>query len=353
VSFGGLPVSLPATDAALVQLTDIAALIDRMEPRMRRRWLGLIDASKDLATLEEIAGLVEVGRIDDALIITNDVAEGFMTSLEQVYASVGLSSAAVLRSQVDTLFDFSTLNARSVATLERERLRLVADFSRDQRAATQTILGDAFERGLAPIEQARALKGSIGLTQKQAQHVVNFRRQLERGTSGAINQALRRQLRDRRFDGTLRAVARGDRILTPAQIDRMVERYGERYVQFRANVIARTETVAAIHAGEQEMWIQAVESGAVRPEDVTSTWRTAADERVRASHNAMNGQKRPLGEPFRSGNGNSLRFPGDPLGPASDTVNCRCVVARQLKRAARNRRAVDPLPTPPRFVEAA
>ncbi len=353
MSFAGLPVSIQVTDAALVQLTDIAALIDRMEPQMRRRWLSLVGASKKLATLEEIGGLIDAGRIDDALIITEGVAEGFITSLEQVYTAVGLSSASVLRSQVDTLFDFSSLNARSVQTLERERLRLVADFSRDQRAATQTLLSDAFERGLAPIEQARALKGSIGLTQKQAQHVVNFRRQLERGTSGAINQALNRQLRDRRFDPTLRAVARGDRILTPAQIDRMVDRYQERYVQFRANVIARTETVAAIHAGEQEMWIQAVESGAVRPEDVTSTWRTAADEKVRASHMAMNGQSQPLGEPFTSGNGNSLRFPGDPLGPASDTVNCRCVVARQLKRAARNRRAVDPLPTPPRFVEAA
>jgi len=353
VSFGALPVSVTATDAALLQLTDIAALIDRLEPAMRRRWLRLINASKDLATLEEIGVLLEAGRVNEALVVTEGVAEGFASSLEQVYASVGLSAAAVLRDQVDTLFDFSSLNARSIETLQRERLRLVADFTRDQRAATQVLLRDAFDRGLAPIEQARALKGSIGLTRKQAGHVVNFRRQLEQGTAGAINQAMRRQLRDRRFDSTLRAVARGDRILTPAQIDRMVDRYQARYVQFRANVIARTETVAAIHAGEREMWFQAVESGAVQPQDVESTWRTAPDEKRRPSHAAMEGQKRPLGEPFISGNGNHLRFPGDPLGPASDTVNCRCVVARKLKRAARNRRAVQPLPTPPRFVEAA
>ncbi len=353
MSFGGLPVSLPATDAALVQLTDIAALIDRMEPQMRRRWLRLIDASKDLATLEEIAALLEAGRIDDALIVTDGIADGFASSLEQVYSSVGLNSAEVLRSQVDTLFDFSTLNARSVRTLSKERLRLVTDFTQTQGAATRTILSDAFERGLAPIEQARALKGSIGLTQKQSQHVINFRHQLESGNRASINAALRRQLRDKRFDGTLRAVARGDRILTPAQIDRMVDRYREKYIQFRANVIARTETVAAIHAGEREMWIQAVESGAVLPKDVESTWFTAADERVRPSHVFMNGQKRELDETFTSGFGSSLRFPGDPLGPRIDTVNCRCVVARKLKRSARNRRAVDPLPTPPRFVEAA
>lgn len=353
MSFGTEPITLVPTDAALLQLTDTVALINRMEPRMRRRWLRSINASKDLATLEEISALIEAGRIDDALIVTNGIADGFATSIEQVYAASGLSTAAVLRSQVDTLIDFNSLNARSVATLGRERLRLVADFTANQRGATRAILRDAFERGLAPIEQARLFKGSIGLTEKQAQHVINFRRQLEAGNRGAINQALKRQLRDRRFDGTLRAVARGDRILTPEQINRMVKRYEERYIQFRANVIARTETVAAIHAGEREMWIQAIESGAIQPEDLESTWHTASDERVRTSHMAMNGQTQPFGEDFVSGNGNRLRFPGDPLGPASDTVNCRCVVARRLKRRARNRRAVDPLPTPPRFVEAA
>ena len=74
---------------------------------------------------------------------------------------------------------------------------------------------------------------------------------------------------------------------------------------------------------------------------------TAAYERVRVSLVAMNGQSRDLQEPFTSGAGNSLRFPGDPLGPASDTVNWRCVVARTLKRAATTRRALDPLPIAP------
>ena len=38
----------------------------------------------------------------------------------------------------------------------------------------------------------------------------------------------------------------------------------------------------------------------------------------------MGGQLRRRGVPFRSGNGNALRYPGDPQAPASDVIQCRC-----------------------------
>lgn len=54
-------------------------------------------------------------------------------------------------------------------------------------------------------------------------------------------------------------------------------------------------------------------------------WATADDERVRDSHKALDGKKAKAGG-WVTPTGVTLRFPGDPLAPPSETVNCRCWV---------------------------
>lgn len=52
-------------------------------------------------------------------------------------------------------------------------------------------------------------------------------------------------------------------------------------------------------------------------------WVAIADDRTRPTHRAASGQVVTLDEPFTVG-GYPLRYPHDPDGPASETVNCRC-----------------------------
>ena len=321
------------------QLSQLVALLDRAEPRVRRRFLRLIRDSKTLLNLEEVAGLLESGQIREALAVTEDIAPGLANSLDQVYTAAGLSAAETLRSQVDTLFDFNLANQRAVQHLQQTRLRLVREFSREQLFATQDFLQGAFTRGLSPIEQARELQKSIGLTRHQAQIIQNYRRNLEFRSPNALT----RVLRDKRFDGTVRRAIRTNTPLSTAQIDRMVDRYQERWVRFRADTIAKTESLQAVSAGDLELWEQAIDEGVIAREDVINTWRTSKIN-VRSSHQAMEGQKRPVGETFLSGDGNALRFPGDgKTAPASDTVNCHCVVARKIKSGAAALRQQRPL----------
>jgi hypothetical protein len=56
----------------------------------------------------------------------------------------------------------------------------------------------------------------------------------------------------------------------------------------------------------------------------TRVWLTAADSRVRPTHAAASGQEVPVGQPFIVG-GYPLAYPGDPAGPASEVLGCRCV----------------------------
>lgn len=82
----------------------------------------------------------------------------------------------------------------------------------------------------------------------------------------------------------------------------------------RARLIAETETGIAAGFGSQRGLVQ---SGATH-----KRWLSTYDGRVRDSHKAMQGQIKAVEEPFISGAGNRLMYPGD--GPASEAVRCRC-----------------------------
>jgi uncharacterized protein with gpF-like domain len=69
---------------------------------------------------------------------------------------------------------------------------------------------------------------------------------------------------------------------------------------------------------------QAVDTGLIKANVVTMIWHTAEDDRVRDSHDFMDGQEVAMGQPFVSGLGNLLMYPGDPMGPPEDVINCRC-----------------------------
>lgn len=52
-------------------------------------------------------------------------------------------------------------------------------------------------------------------------------------------------------------------------------------------------------------------------------WVSERDDRVRASHEYLDGKKVALGASFQTQNG-PIRYPGDPLAHLSETINCRC-----------------------------
>lgn len=92
------------------------------------------------------------------------------------------------------------------------------------------------------------------------------------------------------------------------------------YSEFRANTIARTETVAAYNGGN---YTGAQALGAHGPAE--KWWLAAEDARTRPSHNEADGQVVKFDQPFIVG-GVPMSRPHDPSAPARETVNCRCVM---------------------------
>lgn len=220
---------------------------------------------------------------------------------------------------------FGVRNPKVEAAARQHQVKLVGEIAEAQMAAIRQALVDHALRGETPESTARAIRESIGLTPAQAKHVAAYRLELQTGHPGA----LRRALRDRRFDRTVEK-ALADKTPLPAEkIDRMVDAYQRRYIAYRAMTIARTETLRAANAGAVAS--AQAQLDAMPDMTVIKRWVATHDDRTRPDHRELDG-KAVLGmdTPFALADGTTIRWPHDPQAPASQTVNCRCSINFEL-----------------------
>lgn len=301
-------------------------LINKYEVRLNREFLVMINSIKDEFVLKEIEQLIISGRLNEAFNTIEAYVNRFAGQINNTFVASGAGTADILSSLV--VLDFDITNVRAVNIMRLNRLEFVREFMEEQRLATRYALMDGISRGLNPRDQARLFRGSIGLTSRQQQAVINYRALLEQNSLEALN----RKLRDARFDRSVLAAIRDGRALTPDQIDRMVGRYQERYVKYRSEVIARTEALSSVHEGKEEMYQQAFDSGVLDPDRCIRRWHATRDARVRDTHWPMSRQERKIGEPFTTGAGVSIMYPGDRNAPAKERIQCRCGTSTVIKR---------------------
>lgn len=89
---------------------------------------------------------------------------------------------------------------------------------------------------------------------------------------------------------------------------------------------ARTATTSAQNGGRMNAYRRAEELGI----GVTKVWIAAMDAHTRSSHRVLDGQKRPLEEPFDSAHGPIMQ-PGDPMADPAEVYNCRCKIRALTK----------------------
>ena len=89
--------------------------------------------------------------------------------------------------------------------------------------------------------------------------------------------------------------------------------------------IERTSATLATAAVAEGVAVGAAEAQRRNGRRLALRWRSRGDSKVRASHRRANGQVQPVGARFQVGT-SMLRWPGDPLGPPDETINCRCVL---------------------------
>jgi hypothetical protein len=350
---------MTASDAVAVFLR----AAEGMDPKIARAFIAAIETIRTRVPAEQIARMIE--RRDFTSL--ENAFSGHFTSTEwQPYgAAIQQAVLAGVKATSDTQGivngaqeDFQIavgLNPRLeqfALTMTSTRIREIDQTTRD---TIRQVLQSGTTAGDDPFAIARRIRGSIGLTRRQEAAVSNYERMLR-----ALDpEALDRKLRDRRSDGTVDRAIRNDKALTEAQVRSLVDRYRDRYIKYRANVIARTESIRAVQGAQWELFQDMINKGQIDARQIRRTWINTGDGHVRNSHvqiPSLNPRGVGQAETFTSPLGPIL-YPGDPSAVAANTIQCRCAVfARIISRGllpSSPGTAVAPPPPPPPPVPSA
>lgn len=305
-------------------------LAESFEPKIRK---ALIAAWNQLRTQESRAAIeraLTTGGIEAVLSLFDDMDIKLTAALSDVVDDtlkagagatiIAIPTAAILNP--DYVIDM--FNPYTANFIRQYKLDLISTITNNTREAMRASLTTDLMEGVNPIATARNFRNNLGLTPYQERAVRNYRRYLESLDPTALN----RILRDKRFDRTIRNAIASGKSLTADQVDKMTNRYRERYIKYRSEVIARTESLRAISIGNDLSIRQMIDAGDIDYLRVKKFWKFTHDNRTRHAHRQiprLNAEGRYLDESFVTPLG-PLKYPRDPQGSAENTVLCRCTV---------------------------
>lgn len=215
---------------------------------------------------------------------------------------------------------FDILDPRVLTAIRDLESGAIAYTQGDIRAAFRTAITQGLEAGVNPRVIATGLRNVVGLTAHQEGIIGNFQRALREGDYA---KALQYELRDKRFDPTLRRLLREGKTLTAEEIIDHGNAYRRKFVARNAETMARTAALESQRVGQQLAWQEAKASGALGDATVVKIWVATLDSRVRDRHEAMHHAEAPLEGVYRSGE----KYPGQ-----RDPWNCRCTETYKVVR---------------------
>ena len=166
-------------------------------------------------------------------------------------------------------FNFDALSADTQREMREAQDELIQQLEDDARDTIETIIADGALNGTSVEDIADEIREMIGLTDTQAQAVLNYQRMLQ----DLDPKALERALRNSEYDSALQDAIDSGVDLADAAVDRMVSDYVDNYLDYRAATIAITESTRAANAGLHDAYSQAIERGALTDDAVTRFWQ--------------------------------------------------------------------------------
>ena len=216
----------------------------------------------------------------------------------------GEAAAAQVNAALASSLRFDLTNPAAVAWTQANAARLVTGITEETQAALRWVVEQSLTQGLS-IETVMAnIRSLVGLTQGQAEAVESeFARQVASGASD------------------LAAFAAADA-------------YAAELHTYRTEVIARTEVIRSLNAGQELLWSQGVASGEIRADRMERIWITTEDERTCPMCGAMDGETTDIGAPWMEPGAGAplLDMDGNSCyTPNMVHPNCRCGEALQRK----------------------
>ncbi len=335
----------------------ILELLERYGPTIRDAILTGIREIRDDARLREIIRMIEQNNVEGAMRALGynpGVFSRFHIMMVQAFEQGGMMAMAMMprytpdATGVMTKMRFNVRDPRAELWLTNRSSSMVTNIEEDVRLAVRTTLSDGLERGRNPRSVALDLVGRynrttghreggvVGLGERE----IEWARNVERKLLNLDPSYLEQKLRDKRFDGVVRKAIKEGKPLPAATVQKLTDRYREIALKNRGDTIGRTETLAALNRSEYEATRQALAQSNLPLSAATKVWDSAGDERVRKSHDDMDGQRVGIDEPFISPRGARMMHPHDrslitdPNLAGKETIACRCRVRYDIKFGA-------------------
>ena len=270
-------------------------LFDSLEPKARRQIRRAIKRVGSKVTSDMIVESVRRGRVSKRLASAlNTLPDELRVAVGPVIdTAVAQAGAASLRRIVAGVrFDITNpLATEAAGTITANMVRQV---SVETKKSLRRVIEQAFRDRLPPAATARRIRPLIGLTSRQTQAVNNFRSRL--ASTG----------------------------LSDELVTKRAARYAAKLHRQRAFLIARTETIRSLSAGQQASWRVARDAGYI-PKTSLQRWSVVGDDRLCPICIALSGVKRLIGKQFPGG----VYHP-----PAHPACRCALVLIVRPKRKA-------------------
>lgn len=213
--------------------------------------------------------------------------------------------------------DASKLRAAHMKAVHEDSVRIIFDVDKEKAlmasASKRSIAGAYFEF-LVSEARRRAPQFDFNLSDPYAeQWLAGKVNKLVTEATETTLESITQEIADAVKEATVQGLEQGETISQVSDRIRSVYDFAD---ETRAERIARTEIIGASNSGSYE--------GMKRTGVLKKEWLSSRDERVRETHQQLDGQVVGINEDFVSPSGATLAFPGDPSGPPEEVIQCRC-----------------------------
>lgn len=334
----------------------IHRLADSKIATVRRIIVRALDAARDSVTDEEIAAAwlhspEGMRRAVDWTTIATILGAPTSTyvvykaqTAADVYGSLFADGGRIAGGALGGRLDLTV--SQAIEYGQRRAGTLITAIQSQQLGIVREHLGSALRDGIEPARLGRMLRSTTGLSPRQARALENYERGLyEKFRTGSTSIPLRgagRPLADQRY-----SVSR----LDEQKIQTLVDRYRERLVNYRAEMIARTETMRSANAGAYAEWMAAGRSGLLDLTTARRIWIVTPDDRTCDDCMMLSGQTVGMTEAFTL---QGYAVDGTPLDPVTSEMppihpSCRCTTVLEVTQESMNNAfesGVDPFGAP-------
>jgi SPP1 gp7 family putative phage head morphogenesis protein len=250
--------------------------------------------------------------------VTNDkYLELIPPILTQVLMDAGDVSAVDAKRKgtyrtADVVLSFDRTNPEAVKWAATESSKKITEVTENQKTTVREIISHSIIEGVPPKVAAREIKQHIPLLPKHWNTLVRANNKLKKVKPETLVKIGKR---------IYRAPKEG---FSEERRKTILDRYETRLHNYRAQMIARTETIAAANEGQRQLWLQAKQNGLLTGLE-RREWIQTGDARTCQFCIDMSGQTAPIDKPFTGPNGPVM---GPPLHPM-----CRCAVGLTKDKA--------------------